>query len=156
MDADDELAIEARCIRTLNRYAIAVGEHDHAGFAALFTVDGVWQRPGQEPLIGQDQIRAFIETALPKDMLVRHVNGSVRVDVLSKTGARAISYTSVYNMPEYHGGIASMPGPEYIVEYRDVLRREGADWLIARRDTFLIFRHDAASDLPGIPNPKRR
>ena len=90
MDIHDELTIETLCTRTLNRYAIAAGEHDYAGFSALFTEGGEWRRPGQEPLIGRDQIHTFIQSALPDDMLVRHVNGSVRVDVVSETEARAI------------------------------------------------------------------
>lgn len=155
MDYATRLDIEARCIRTLNRYAIAVGEQDPAGFADLFLPDAIWQRPGQPQMTGRAEIRAFM-TALPASTLVRHVNGSARVDVDSADHARAISYTTVYNAENHQGGVAPMGGPDYVVEYRDQFRRSGEEWLIARRDTFLVLRANYAADLPGIPNPARR
>ena len=148
------LEIEMLCMRTVNRYAVAVGERDHETFASLFTQDGVWQRPGQAPMHGRAEIRAFMD-GLPASTLVRHVNGSIRVDILGDDHASGISYTTVYNRENHVAGIAPMSGPDYVVEYRDRFRRVGNDWLIARRDTAIIFRSVDAAGLPGIPNPDR-
>lgn len=92
---------------------------------------------------------------LPATTLVRHVNGSARIDVEDADHAQGISHTTVYNAENHQGGIAPMARPDYIVEYRDLFRRMGEDWLIARRDTMLIFRATHAAGLPGIPNPAR-
>jgi len=154
MDFNAMLQIEAACIRTLNRYAIAVGERDHATFASLFTEDGIWQRPQQKPMNGRAEIKAFMDGQGPTT-LVRHVNGSVRIDVVDDGEARSISYTTVYNAENFSGGVAPMTGPDYVVEYRDIFRRIGVEWLIARRDTFLILRANDAAGLPGIPNPAK-
>lgn len=148
------LEIEMLCMRTVNRYAVAVGERDHGTFASLFTEDGVWQRPGQEPMHGRAQIRAFMDR-VPATTLIRHVNGSIHVDVIDDDHARGISYTTVYNWEEHGGGIAPMTGPDYVVEYRDRFRRVGDAFLIERRDTSIVFRARDAADLPGIPNPGR-
>lgn len=151
----DDLEVELRCTRTLNRYAIAVGQGDHAAFVALFCEDGVWQRPGQPQLAGRAAIRAFMEGLDPNQM-VRHVNGSVRIDRTGADTAQGISYTTVYNAPGRTGMFAPMQGPDYVVEYHDSFRRVGDDWLIERRDTFIVLRATHAADLPGIPNPARR
>ncbi len=155
MIEQDDLTVENLCQRTLNRYAIAVGKRDHVAFADLFCKEGVWQRPGQKPLIGRTAIRKFMN-ALDPLTLVRHVNGSVRIDRTGADTATGISYTTVYNAVDHKGGIASMRGPDYIVEYHDRFLRVQEDWLIERRDTFIIFRADHAADLPGIPNAARR
>jgi len=149
------LEIEALCTRTINRYAVAVGERDHETFAKLFTEDGIWQRPGQAPISGRRQILSFMQ-ALPASTLVRHVNGSTTIDVIDEDSARGISYTTVYNAENYSGGIAAMHAPDYVVEYRDTFKRVGDEWLIATRDTTIVLRNYNAADLPGIPNPARR
>jgi len=148
------LEIEWLCTRTVNRYAVAVGERDHETFAGLFTEDGVWQRPGQLQMCGREEIRAFMDR-LPASTLIRHVNGSIKVDVHSDEDASGISYTTVYNRENHDAGIAPMTGPDYVVEYRDRFRRVGSEWLIARRDTTIAFRAIDAAGLPGIPNPDR-
>ena len=151
---ESALKTEMLCTRTVNRYAVAVGERDHETFAALFTEDGIWQRPGQPTMRGRDEIRAFMDR-LPGSTVIRHVNGSVSIDVLGDDDASGISYTTVYNGENHEVGTAPMTGPDYVVEYRDRFRRVGSDWLIARRDTSIIFRAIDAADLPGIPNPNR-
>lgn len=154
MDLRLQLEIEALCTRTVNRYAVAVGERDHQEFANLFTEDGIWQRPGQAAMTGRAEIKAFMDR-IEADMLIRHVNGSIRVDAIDSDNAKTISYTTVYNCEKYSEGIAPMGGPDYVVEYRDVMRRVGGAFLIARRDTRVVFRADYAAGLPGIPNPKK-
>lgn len=94
--------------------------------------------------------------ALDPSTLVRHVNGSVRIDRTGTDTARGISYTTVFNATDYQDGTAPMRGPDYIVEYHDRFRRVGDDWLIEQRDTHIVFRADHAADLPGLPNLKRR
>lgn len=154
MDLGMQLQIEALCTRTVNHYAIAVGERDHQGFAELFTEDGVWQRPGQKAMSGRAEIKAFMDRVEP-DTLIRHVNGSIRVDVVDLDNARVISNTTVYNCEKYVEGIAPMGGPDYVVEYRDIMRRVGSQFLIARRDTRVVFRADYAAGLPGLPSTRK-
>jgi hypothetical protein len=155
MERSKRLEIEQICVGLLNRYAVAVGEWDSDAFVAVFTEDGIWQRPESPAMRGHAAIRAFIDANRPTDTLVRHVNGTAQIDVIDADNARGISYTTVYNYENYQGGIAPMSGPDYIIEYRDHYCRRGDDWLIARRDTTVVFRATYAFDLPGIPNPDR-
>lgn len=151
----ERLDIENRCVRTINRYAIAVGEGDPETFTKLFTEDATWQRPGQEPLVGHAAIHDFISAGLSGARVV-HLNGSYRIDVESDKVARGISYTTVYDSAGSTGDIPDMVGPDYVVEYRDIYHESDGEWLIHRRDTSLLFRYANAADLPGIPNPNRK
>lgn len=153
MDRAREQEIELACKKTLDRYAVAVGDQNLDVFVAQFAPDAIWQRPGTPALQGRPAIRAFMERPdLPK--LVRHLNGSALIDVLDADHAVGVSYTSVFNgRSDHRGGVAVTQGPDYIVEYRDRFTRVGEDWLIARRDTAIIFASAQAVPLPGIAVP---
>ncbi len=154
MDRVRQQEIELACKKTLDRYAVAVGDQNLDVFVAQFAPDAIWQRPGTPALQGHAAIRAFMESPnLPK--LVRHLNGSALIDVLDEENAAGVSYTTVFNgRSDHEGGVAVTEGPDYVVEYRDRFVRVGQDWLIARRDTSIIFASLHAVPLPGVARPK--
>jgi uncharacterized protein (TIGR02246 family) len=151
MDAIGELAVKQACAEVMARYALAVNTRDVAGFVALFTLDGEWNRPGGHSMRGHDEIRAYIDYALadPAQRTLRHVNGAALVDVTGPDTAASWSQTTVYDTPQ--GGPFPVPlsGPDMVVEYRDQLVRVDGRWLIRRRDTTVVF---AARGLPQVPS----
>lgn len=153
MDRSQSLEIEQMCVRVLNRYAVAVGDWDFDAFVECFAEDGIWERPGSPTMVGRAAMRDYMVANRPPDTVCRHVNGTAQINVIDDNNATGISYTTVYNFENHKGGIAPMKGPDYVVEYRDRFKKVGEDWLIARRNTSLIFRADYAFDLPGVPNP---
>ena len=147
MDLAKQLEIEQLCAKVLSRYAVAVGQRDYDTFVDCFTRDGVWQRPGVPALEGHEQIRAFISTSRPPDSLMRHVKGTVLVDVVDEDTATVISYTTVYSHMGSSDMMAPLERPLQVVEYHDVFKRVGeAEWRIARRDTYIPFRSAEAAN----------
>jgi len=146
----EELCIKQACTEVMGRYALAVNRGDVDGFVALFTPDGEWNRPGGHSMRGHDEIRAYIEFALPdpSERTLRHVNGAAVIDVVDPDTASSWSQTTVYDTPR--GGPLPVPlsGPDMVVEYRDSLVRRDGQWHIARRDTTVVF---AARGLPEVP-----
>jgi hypothetical protein len=138
VNALDELLIIKECQRLLILYADAVNCWNLEGFVALFTEEGVWQRPRSPALIGHAEIRRFME-GQPKPRVLRHVNGHGLIDVESTDRARGVSMTTVYDTPGTHELPAPFTGPNMVVEYRDVFVRDLGRWRIARRDTTVVF-----------------
>jgi uncharacterized protein (TIGR02246 family) len=134
-----ELLAKQACAELVTRYAQAVNAWDIDAFVSLFVEDGIWQRPGQAPLRGRQDIRAFMESQ-PVDRVLRHVNGGVQVEVLDPERARVWSQTTVYDTAGTTEVPALMLGPDMVVEYRDEHVLRNGDWRIARRDTTVVFR----------------
>lgn len=143
MDALARIEAERACERLVMRYALAVNAWDLDTFVALFVPDAVWQRPKVPALNGHAEIRRFMES-LPKERVLRHVNGLCMVTVAeSGEEAQAISQTTVYETPGRHDYPAPLRGPGMIVEYRDRIVKRGGEWLFARRDTTVVFSASA-------------
>lgn len=83
-------AIDAACRDTIARAARLVDLQDYEGFAALFTEDGVLQRPGGEPLVGREAIVAAYR-ARPASRITRHLLAGTVVDLLAPDEAQAYS-----------------------------------------------------------------
>ena len=147
MDAVDQLVAKQACAEVIARYARAVNERDVEGFVHLFTEDASWNRPGAHSMVGHDEIRDFIDYALPDpaERTLRHVNGATLIELVDDDTATSWSQTIVYDTPEGGQYPVSLPGPDMIVEHRDRLVRQGDQWLIALRDTTVLF---AASEIP--------
>ena len=86
----------------------------------------------------------------PDEQVLRHVTGGHLTEVVDESNATVWSQTRVYTGP-----LTAMPspvaGPAMVVEYRDRLVRHSETWLIARRDTTIVFpaapaRHDEHAD----------
>ena len=72
--------------------------------------------------------------------MLRHVNGGMLVDLINEQTAAAWSQTTVYESPACDVLPAPLAGPDMVVEYRDLLVRLDDRWLIARRDTTVVFK----------------
>lgn len=126
------------CRDLIEDYTLAVNDGDVEAFVELFRPDAVWERPGADPLQGQDQIREFMQSR-PSDRTLRHVTGGVRVHVLDSTHATARSQTLVFTGP----GGSALPvdghGLVKMVEYADQLLRTESGWRFAERVTTIVF-----------------
>lgn len=128
--------IEAACRDTIARAARLVDAQDYEGFAALFTEDGVLQRPGGEPLQGRAAMVAAYR-ARPASRITRHLLGGTVVDVLSADEALAFSNVLLFIGDSADAaGPNGRParGPQVAGEFEDRLRRcDDGRWRIAHR-----------------------
>lgn len=134
----EALTARSDCRDLIEDYTLAVNDGDIDAFVELFLSDAVWERPGTDPLHGQDQIRSFMQSR-PMDRTLRHVTGGVRIRVLDAAHATARSQTLVFTgpgsskLPVYGHGLVKM------VEYADQLRRTESGWRFAERVTTTVF-----------------
>ena len=128
--------IETACRDTITRTARRVDAQDYEGFAALFTEDGVLQRPGGEPLAGRAAIVAAYR-ARPASRITRHLLAGTVVDVQSAD--EAIAFSNVLLWAGDSGdeaGASGRParGPQVAGEFEDRLRRcDDGQWRINHR-----------------------
>lgn len=139
MDALLQLQIKEACRDVIARYCHLCDARDYAGFAGLFTEEGLWSRPIGE-FRGRAAIRAVMEER-PSRGQTRHLMGSIHVETVDAEHATALSYCMVYRDLEWDGqGPASASAPEMLVDYRDCFVRIDGQWLIASRHTTMVFQ----------------
>jgi hypothetical protein len=131
MTDDDVLAREA--IRyTLASYNIAGDGNDAAGYAAVFTEDGVLESADFH-LVGRGQIedwKAARIKAPPPAKFVRHNLTTSRIDLTGPESAEGRTYFVVF----------TEVGPDHSGYYTDTFRKVGGQWLIAHRKVWLDWR----------------
>ena len=142
MNTIERLEAQQACADVIVRYALAVNQWDLDAFVALFAEDGSWKRPGTPEMRGRKAIRNFMDS-LPTDRVLRHVNGGVLIEVIDDHTASAWSQTTVYEFPRPSALPAPLSRPDMVVEYRDRLVNVGGRWLIAHRNTVVVFRAEA-------------
>jgi ketosteroid isomerase-like protein len=135
---EQRFAIEGACRQLMMRYAAALDLNDVEGLLELFTQDGEWARPGNEPLRGGVQIAEFL-CARDRAVTMRHIISNLVLDVEAPDRATALSYWTV--MKGTPGATpAQALAPFAMGEYHDVFRLEQGRWRIARRETKFVFR----------------
>lgn len=135
MDALQRLLIEDACRSLVLRAAAAADGHDADGLAALFTPDGVLQRPSGAPLAGRDAIRAAYAGRL-RSRLTRHLVSNTRIDVLSPTQAHAASLVLLWagSLDEVEGPQGRpASGPALVGEFDDRCVLHEGQWRFSHR-----------------------
>ena len=114
------------------RYALAVNTRDVAGFVALFTLDGEWNRPGGHSMRGHDEIRAYIDYALadPAQRTLRHVNGA-EIDALDGLNEYFDRVRVIYAAASFHAS-----GEALNTKVADALAARGC-W-VKKSDEFVL------------------
>jgi hypothetical protein len=135
------MSIKMACTELVTRYCIAVNRWDLDAYVSVWALDGVWQRPVGEAMQGRVDIRTFMES-LPRDRVLRHVNGCNLVEVIDEDHATGWSQTVVYDTVGSAETPARIELPTMVVEYADEYERRSDEWFIARRDTSWIFVSD--------------
>jgi 3-phenylpropionate/cinnamic acid dioxygenase small subunit len=134
----EELAARAECTDLLARAASAADDGDIAAYAKCFTPDGAWKRPGQQPLIGRQAIEDFMNNR-PVSRTTRHFIGGVRVELHSAGRATARSQVLLFGAPAVPVLPAKLTGVEKVFDYLDHLEKTPDGWLIADRQTTVLF-----------------
>jgi uncharacterized protein (TIGR02246 family) len=115
-------------------YCRCADTFDDEQMLSLFTHDGEWLRPRQEPLRGLDQIGAFLR-ARDRTVIGRHISNNIMVEIIGPDKAEVLSYYTVLKATPEGGPVISVMG-----EYHDSFRLEHGRWRIARREVRHIFR----------------
>jgi 3-phenylpropionate/cinnamic acid dioxygenase small subunit len=129
-----DAAAEAAIRDVLVGYCRCVDTFEDETLLELFTHDGEWWRPGQEPLRGRLQIADYLR-GRDRGITGRHIASNVIIDVEGPELAKAISYYTVLRSAP-----SGAPVPFAMGEYHDVFRLEQDRWRIARRETRHVFR----------------
>lgn len=141
MTDDERRAIEADCIRLINHYANLNDAGEWEAVAALYTEDGVMQRPsGGDPIEGREAILAAFRARPPRTQ--RHVVANTVVDVTGPAAATAFSAIILYQGDAAPAGeLPAMSANSPLVGwYRDRIIRTEEGWRFAERVGGLDFR----------------
>ena len=131
-----DISIERACERLVLDFAHFSDSQKAQELAALFTPNGVMERPAGDPLVGRDAILKSYQSR-PPGRVTRHVCTNVRITVESADVARGLTYAIVYaananRPPEGHFGILAEPR-QLIGEFEDEFVRTDEGWRIATR-----------------------
>ncbi|NHN36523.1 nuclear transport factor 2 family protein [Pseudomaricurvus alcaniphilus] len=125
---EDEMA----CIRLSNEFAYYLDHKQYTKAAALFTEDGVFERPGASAK-GRSQIVAFYE-ARPVSPVSWHMCGSPVFISVKEDEAEAITPFTLYHAKPVENGLPQLgSGPAAIAEFKDTYRRTVEGWKIHSR-----------------------
>ena len=140
-----DIEIERACERLSIDFAYFSDQQDYLALAALFTRDGIMQRPSGDPLTGRAAIIQSYQSR-GAGRMTRHICTNVRITVESPDRARGITYAVVYSanttqVPEGHFGIKA-DGRRLIGEFEDEFVRTEEGWRIAHRRARFVMHTD--------------
>ena len=133
-----ELVAREAIRETFAHYAHYADSGRFAELAELFTVDGILEIHGREPVSGRNAILSFLsatKSSLASTLArpyIRHHVSSIEIAVHSRDQASAVSYFLA--ITEH--------GPDHWGRYRDRLTRVGERWLLQHR----LVRPDGHSE----------
>jgi hypothetical protein len=140
VDSISRLQIEHECARLIKVYCNSIDAHNIDRLVGVFAKDGVWQRPGNPPLKGHSEIRAFAEHHGAGAVSAHYVTNIV-VDVEDDDHASSNAYALVFRGA---GTIATGPLPmslpRLVVHYQHKFIREKGQWYIKYKETRWLFR----------------
>ena len=125
------------CDRLISAFAWHVDHNDYEALVALFTDDGVFERPG---LVAEGHAALMAAMAArPTDRVTRHLCVNRLIDVESPTTAYGRCYVSVLIAPAADGGEPQRGMRTMLVgEYQDHYRLTPDGWRIARRTASIV------------------
>lgn len=123
--------IEAECTRLIAGYAYYVDRRRYADLVALFTEDGVLERPTSVATGSQGLLEAM--EARSAAIATRHINGTPFFESVTRDEARAVTYMIMYVVEGTDEGPNEVPGTAGLGEFHDLFRRTEKGWRIARR-----------------------
>lgn len=154
MDELRRMLIEHQCRKLMVRYCYHIDRRDAAGFAGIFTEDGMY-KPAAEPapLHGRRAILEWVR-AYPPDRFGRHVCTNALVEVIDEDHARGTSCGVVFREPQPRDGeISTRVTPRSVIEYFDTFRRTPHGWRIASRYYQVQFMEAGESIRPQAWTP---
>jgi nuclear transport factor 2 (NTF2) superfamily protein len=136
------MQIEHECARLIKVYCNSIDAHNVGRVVGVFAKDGVWQRPGNPPLNGHAEIRAFVEHHGVGAVSAHYVTNIV-VDVVDEDHASSNAYALVFR-GSGTAGTDPLPLslPRLVVHYQHKFVREKGQWYIKYKETRWLFRRD--------------
>ena len=141
MDELQRLVVESACRELIHRGAAAVDGNDAAAFAALFTADGVLERPSGAALHGREAIRGAYASR-PADRITRHVVTNILVEPIDAGRARATSTVLLWSgtTKDASGPYGRPAEPRQVLgEFHDNLVQTDEGWRIANRRALFVL-----------------
>ena len=158
-EATERMLIVQACQQVVLRAAACVDANDAAELALLFASDAALVRPGAEPLIGREAIRATYERR-PKGRITRHLVTNMVVDVESSDRARVRSYVLLWtsSQTEEDGPTGrTADGRQLVGEFDDrIVRDARGAWLMQRREARFVMHRDARAECPDLASTNAR
>jgi hypothetical protein len=143
MELSQRQSIEAQLSQLANRFSHAIDNGRYEEVAMLFTEDGIFDRAGQL-LSG----RAAILDAMQHRHLytTRHVVSTLLFARVEASEAAATMYVLNFVGQPFRAELPvlfALPEPA-VLEFDDLYRRTGDEWLIARRTARVIMKSEVA------------
>lgn len=140
MTEDDELKIEAACIRLQRRYGTLADRQDPK-FRELFTEDASITLPGYPPFAGLKAIMAGQAEWRESGIVMRHICTNFTIEVIDDSHADGITYLTVYRHEPMAEPPAEPPSlPVSVGEFHDTFLKQGGKWLFKSRVLRRVFR----------------
>ena len=138
-DAHRDPAIEAEraCFRLILAFAYHVDHRQFDEAVALFTDDGVFERPGVMAR-GRAELEA-VWAGRPETMVTRHLCHAPYFLSVGADAAEAVTYFTVHQALHDGDGYPDPARPFAVAEYHDRFRREAGIWKIASRRVAVAF-----------------
>jgi SnoaL-like domain len=135
---DEELSIEAACIRLQQRYGTLADRQDPK-FSSLFTTDATITLPGYPPFVGLDGIVEGQNKWRESGVFMRHIVTNCTVDVHDAAYATGICYLMVLIYDTFPQGEPPSKPPSF-GEFHDEFVRAGGSWRFRSRTLHRLFR----------------
>lgn len=131
LTASQRCAIETDCARLTVAYAHLVDRRRYAELVALFTEDGILERPGVR-VQGTSELRKFFE-ARPADVATRHACAAPFFEQVTSARATSITYMTLFQCQGTDEGPNTVPGVAGLAEFHDIFVHTDHGWRIAHR-----------------------
>jgi hypothetical protein len=137
----ETIMIERACERLVLAFAHFSDHLEYESLAALFTSDGIMQRPNGDLLNGRDAILNAYR-ARPAGRITRHVCSNIRITVESSDRARGLTYAVLYSGSSTgpaNGHFGFKVEQQLVGEFEDEFVLTADGWRIAvRRARFVM------------------
>ncbi|MEO0410818.1 MAG: nuclear transport factor 2 family protein [Pseudomonadota bacterium] len=134
MDAQNNL-IDARsaCQHLIASLAYLIDHRRYDDVVALFTQDGVFERPGLKAA-GRAQILDFLENR-PSDVDTRHVCALPFFLEVSERKVVATTYVTIFHGPAIEGSPTTIKGTAGVAEFHDVCTLTSQGWRLSHHES---------------------
>jgi hypothetical protein len=137
------IQVDSICQNLISSLAYCIDHRRYNEVVALFTEDGVFERPGLKA-VGKAEILNFLEKR-PSNVDTRHVCGLPFFLEISERQAVVATYVTIFHGPVNEGSPTTINGTAGIVEFHDVCTLTSQGWRLSHHESriaMLSSRHE--------------